>query len=65
MLDVVQTGSSEPTAHLSVKDHSKRVGYRIQYKGCFHKKGGLKIKRVGYKHHCQLWCSAHIMHSIL
>ena len=37
----------------SVKDHSKRVGYRIQYKGCFHKKGGLKIKRVGYKHHYQ------------
>ena len=24
-------------------DHSKRVGYRIQYKGCFHKKGGLKM----------------------
>ena len=25
----------------------KRVGYRIQYKGRFYKKGGLKIKKGG------------------
>ena len=32
-------------------------GWVIEFiiKGVFIKKSGLKIKRVGYKHHCQLW----------
>ena len=41
---------------LKCKDHSIVKGLVIEFsiKGVFIKKGGLKIKRVGHKNHCQL-----------
>ena len=36
----------------------KRVGYEnFLYKGCLDKKGGVKIKKVGFKPNCIQWCN--------